>query len=79
MPLAHVGAVLSLLGGPSGCAPGFYVVWCRFKLLRRYVACNPLRFGGFSTSWSWLLEGVLCMDLHIFLVDGAGVLAILDA
>ena len=42
MPFAHVGAVLSLLGGPLGCDPGFYVVWCRLKLLRRYLAYNPL-------------------------------------
>ena len=42
MPQAHVGAILSLLDGPPGCDPGFYVVWCRFRLLRRYLAYNPL-------------------------------------
>ena len=42
MPLAHVGAVLSLLDGPVGCDPGFYVIWCRFRLLRRYLAYRPL-------------------------------------
>ena len=30
-PLASVGAVLSLLGGPTGCDPAFCVVWFRFR------------------------------------------------
>ena len=42
MPLAHVGAVLSLLDGPPGCDPGFFVLWCRFRLLRRYLAFRPM-------------------------------------
>ena len=42
MPLAHVGAVLSLLDGPPGCDPGFFVLWFRFRLLRRYLAFRPL-------------------------------------
>ena len=42
MPLAHVGAVLTLLDGPSGCDPGFFVVWSRFRLLRRYLAYRPM-------------------------------------
>ena len=33
--LANRGAVLSLLDGPVGSDPGFYVVWCRFRMLRR--------------------------------------------
>ena len=40
MPLANPGAVLSLLDGPSGCDPGYHVVWCRFRLLRRFMAYN---------------------------------------
>ena len=34
-PLANVGAVLSLLDGPTGCDPVFCVVWFRFRLIRR--------------------------------------------
>ena len=41
MHLVHVGAVLSLLDVPPDCGPGFYIVWCRFRLLRRYLAYNP--------------------------------------
>ena len=36
-----VGAVLSLLDGPSGCDPAFCVVWFRFRMLRRYLAYHP--------------------------------------
>ena len=42
-PLANVGAVLSLLDGPSGCDPLFCVVWFRFRLFRRFLALWPSR------------------------------------
>ena len=45
-PLASVGAVLSLLDGPTGCDPVFCVVWFRFRLLRRYLALWPAEVGG---------------------------------
>ena len=44
-PLASVGAVLSLLDGPTGCDPAFCVVWFRFRLLRRYLALWPAGVG----------------------------------
>ena len=44
-PLASVGAVLSLVDGPSGCDPAFCVVWFRFRLLRRYLAFWPVEVG----------------------------------
>ena len=44
-PLASVGAVLSLLDGPTGCDPAFCVVWFRFRLLRRYLALWPTEVG----------------------------------
>ena len=37
-PMASVGAVLSLLDGPTGCDPAFCVVWFRFRLFRRYLS-----------------------------------------
>ena len=39
--LAHPGAVLSLLDGPSECDPAFCVVWFRFRMLRRFLAYWP--------------------------------------
>ena len=42
-PLANVGAVLSMLDGPSGCDPLFCVVWFRFRLFRRFLALWPSR------------------------------------
>ena len=44
-PLAGVGAVLSLMDGPTGCDPLFCVVWFRFRLLRRYLALWPAEVG----------------------------------
>ena len=38
--LGNLGAVLTLLDGPVGSDPGFYVVWCRFRMLRRHMAYN---------------------------------------
>ena len=44
-PLASLGAVLSLLDGPTGCDPAFCVVWFRFRLLRWYLALWPSQVG----------------------------------
>ena len=44
-PLASVGAVLSLLDGPTGCDAAFCVVWFRFRLLCRYLALWPAEIG----------------------------------
>ena len=44
-PLASVGAVLSLLDGPTGCDPAFCVVWFGFRLLRRYLELWPTEVG----------------------------------
>ena len=44
-PFANVGAVLSLLDGPTGCDPAFCVVWYRFRLIRRYLALWPTEVG----------------------------------
>ena len=44
-PLVSVGAVLSLLDGPTGCDPAFCVVWFRFRLLRWYLALWPTELG----------------------------------
>ena len=38
--LANPGPVLSLPGGPAGSDPGYHVVWCRFRMLRRHMAYN---------------------------------------
>ena len=50
-PLANVGAVLSLLDGPTGCDPAFCVVLFRFMLLRRYVALWPTEVGWGTVIW----------------------------
>ena len=60
---ASVGAVLSLLDGPSGCDPAFCVVWFRFRMMRRYLAYYRLldRSSGLSWSWSCALASSECV------------------
>ena len=41
MPLANAPAILNLLDGPVGLDPAFHIVWTRFRLMRRYIACCP--------------------------------------
>ena len=52
----------TLLDGPVGGDPGFYIVWCRFRLLRRYLVYRPLEIprlkkplgrGLCWLSWAW--------------------------
>ena len=44
-PLARVGALLTLLDGPTGCDPAFCVVWFIFRLLRGCLALWPSQVG----------------------------------
>ena len=44
-PMANVGAVLSLLDGPTGCDFAFCVVWFRFRFFRRCLALWPAEVG----------------------------------
>ena len=41
MPLANAPAILSLLDGPVDVDPAFYIVWSRFRMMRRYLAYCP--------------------------------------
>ena len=41
MPLANPPAILNLLDGPVGVDPAYYVVWARFRMVRRYLAYCP--------------------------------------
>ena len=59
---ANSGAVLSLLDGPAGCDLAFYVVWFRFRMLRRFLAYRPGEVAGVKrlfgaccccVPWSW--------------------------
>ena len=54
-PLASVGAVLSLLDGPTGSDPLFCVVWFRFRLFRRFLALWPSQVGR-----AYRLLGMVC-------------------
>ena len=65
-PLASVGAVLSLLDGPSGCDPAFCVVWFRFRLLNGILLYGLLRLVVFIVFWKRFVMAVLVMVLFIF-------------
>ena len=41
LPMTNTPALLSLLDGPWGSDPAFFVIWNRFRQLRRYLACRP--------------------------------------
>ena len=57
-PLASVGAVLSLLDGPTGCDPAFFcVVWFMCCLLRRYLALWPAEVGRVYRLLAMVSEG----------------------
>ena len=40
-PLANTPAVLNLLDRPVGVDLAYYIVWARFRMMRRYLACRP--------------------------------------
>ena len=41
LPMINTPALLSLLDGPWGSDPAFFIIWNRFRQLRRYLAYRP--------------------------------------
>ena len=41
LPMTNTPALLSLLDGPWGSDPAFFIIWSRFRQLRRYLAYRP--------------------------------------
>ena len=41
LPMTNTPALLSLLDGPWGSDPAFFIIWSRFRQLRRYLSCRP--------------------------------------
>ena len=41
MPLANAPAIFNLLDGLVGVDPAFHIVWFRFRMMRRFLACCP--------------------------------------
>ena len=39
LSLANPGAVLTLLDGTLESDPAYHIVWCRFRVMRRFLAC----------------------------------------
>ena len=71
-PLASVGAVLSLLDGPTGCDPAFCIVWFRFRLLRRYLALWPAEVDRVYRLLEMVGSGCPCHGpIHLLLASAA--------
>ena len=41
LPMTNTPALLSLLDGPRGSDPAFFIIWNRFRQLRRFLAYRP--------------------------------------
>ena len=55
-------ALLSLLDGPWGSDPAFFIIWSRFRQLRRYLSYRPdeenrifrlLDYTSTGSPWAW--------------------------
>ena len=62
LPMTNTPALLSLLDGPWGSDPAFFIIWSRFRQLRRYLAYRPdeesshFSFAGlclYGVPWAW--------------------------
>ena len=69
MPLANVPAILNLLDGPVGVDPAYHVVWSRFRMMRRYLACCPEEGPRIFACWILSLGVLKVMVLCIFFLS----------
>ena len=72
MPLANTPVVLNLLGGPVGVDPAFYIVWTRFRPVRRYLAHRPLEVSRIYRMLDSIAHGAPGHSLvHLLLISAA--------
>ena len=69
MPLAHVGAVFSLLDGPPGCDPGFDVICIGVGFCEGTLPTTLWRFQGYMACLVGLRVGVLVTVLFTFWLE----------
>ena len=72
MPFANALAVLNLLDGLVGVDPAFHIVWSRFRMMRRYLAYNPVegpRIFRMLDLISWCAQGH--GPVHLLLISAA--------
>ena len=65
-PLAGVGAVFSLVGGPAGCDPAFVLCGFGFGHFVGILLFGPWKLVGFIVFWRWWVGVALVMVLSIF-------------
>ena len=73
LTLAHTGAVLGMLDGPECVDPATYVVWFRFRMLRRYLAYRPTETDRVSRLLDLISNGAPGHGpLHLLVSSAAG-------
>ena len=73
MPLVNAPAILNLLDGPAGIDPAFHIVWARFRMMRRYLACCPEEEPRIFRVFDLISRGAQgCGPVHLLLVSAAG-------
>ena len=72
MPPANAPGVLSLLDGPVGIDLAFHIVWARFRMMRRYLACCPEEESRIFRMRDWISRGAQGHGpVHLLLVSAA--------
>ena len=70
MPLASTPVSLCLLDGPVGFHPAFYIIWARFRIMRRYLAYCPGEEPRISISSHVGLKGMVpCICCSLLLLS----------
>ena len=65
--MTNTPALLNLLDGPWGSDPAFFIIWNRFRQLRRYLAYRPVYQDRIFVYWIMHLLVPLGMVRSIFL------------
>ena len=59
LTMTNTPALLCLLDGPWGSDPAFFIIWSRFRQLRRFLSYRPLKEDRIFGSWIMPLLGPL--------------------
>ena len=73
MPLANAPALLNLLDGLVDVDPAFHIVWSRFRMMRRYIACSLEEEPRIFRMLDLISRGAHGHEpIHLLLTSGAG-------
>ena len=69
LPMTNTPALLSLLDGPWGSDPAFFIIWSRFRQLRRYLSHRPQEEDRIFRLLDYASSGSLGMGPFILLLS----------